>query len=81
MQKKLWDSIDSSLNKMDRWLKTNGLCVNPGKTKKMKFGSNSSIDYFAFGTSAQNTNVCKYLGNFVIRNLLSNFTLNMCAKN
>ena len=62
-------------------VKTNGLCVNPGKTQKIKFGSNFSIGYFVFGTSVQFTNVCKYLGIFLMRNLLSNFTLNMCAKN
>ena len=45
-------------------VKTNGLCVNQGKTQKIKFGSKFSIGYFAFGSSVQFTNVCKYLGNF-----------------
>ena len=37
-EKNCCDSFDSSLNKVDKWLKTNGLCVNPGKTQIMKFG-------------------------------------------
>ena len=79
-EKNCCDSFDSSLNKVDRWFKTNGLCVNPGKTQIMKFGDNFSKYYFAFGTTVQITNVCKYLGIFVDKKLLSNFTLNMSAK-
>ena len=41
----------------------------------MKFGSNFSKDYFAFGTSVQTTNVCKYLGILVDKNLT--FKLNV----
>ena len=63
-EKNCCDSFDSSLNKVDRWFKTNGLCVNPGKTQIMKFGNNFSKDYFAFGTTVQITNVCKYLTKF-----------------
>ena len=37
-EKNCCDSFDSSLNKVDRWFKTNGLCVNPDKTQIMKFG-------------------------------------------
>ena len=68
-EKNYCDSFDSSLNKKDRWFKMNGLCVNPGKTQMMKFGSNFSKDYFAFGISVQTTNLCKYLGIFVDKNL------------
>ena len=80
-EKNCCDNFDSSLNKMDRWFKTNGLCVNPGKTQIMKFGSNFSKDYFAFGTTVQITNVCKYLGIFVDMKLTSKFHIeHVCKK-
>ena len=78
-EKNCCDSFDSSISKMDRWFKTNGLCVNPGKTQIIKFGNNFSKDYFTFGTTVQITNVCKYLGIFVDKKLT--FKLHLCAKN
>ena len=65
---------------MDRWFKTNGLCVNPGKTQIMKFGKNFSKDYFAFGTTVQITNVCKYLGIFVDKKLTFKFHIEHACK-
>ena len=41
-EKNCCDSFDSSLNKVDRWFKTKGFCVNPGKTQIMKFGNDFS---------------------------------------
>ena len=72
-EKNCCDSFDSSLNKVDRWFRTNGLCVNPGKTQIMKFGNNFSKDYFAFRTTVQITNVCKYLGIFVDKKITFKF--------
>ena len=79
-RKKNCDSFDSSLNKVDRWLKTNGHCVNPGKTQIMKVERSFSKDYFAFGTSVQITNVCKYLGFFVDKNLTFRFHIEHVGK-
>ena len=80
-RKKICDSFDSSLNKVDRWFKINGLCVNPGKNQIMKFGSNFSKDYFALGTSVQITNVCNYLGFFIDEKLTFKFYIeHVCKK-
>ena len=80
-EKNCCDSFDSSLSKMDRWFKTNGLCVNLGKTQIMKFGNNFSKDYFAFGITVQITNVCKYLGIFVDKKLTFKFHFeHVCKK-
>ena len=45
-EKNCCDSFDSSLKKVDRCFKTNGLFVNPDKTQIMKFANNFSKDYF-----------------------------------
>ena len=80
-EKNCCDSFDSSLNKVDRWFKTNGLCVNPGKTQIMKFGKNFSKNYFAFGTTVQIANVRKYLGIFVDKKLSFKFHIeHVCKK-
>ena len=56
----------------------NGLCVNPDKTQIMKFGNNFSKEYFAFGTTVQITNVCKY---FVDKKLTFKFHIeHVCKK-
>ena len=48
---------------------------------KMKFGNNFSKDYFAFGTTVQITNVCKYLGIFVDKKLTFKFHIeHVCKK-
>ena len=66
---------------MDRWFKINGLSVSPGKTQIMKFGSNFSKEYFAFGTSVEITNVCKYLGFFIDEKLTFKFHIeHVCKK-
>ena len=47
----------------------------------MKFGKNFSKDYFAFGTTVQITNRCKYLGIFVDRKLVFKFHIeHVCKK-
>ena len=80
-EKNCCDSFDSSLNKVDRWFKTNGLCVSPGKTQIMKFGKNFSKDFFDFGTTVQITNLCKYLGIFVDKKLTFKFHIeDVCKK-
>ena len=61
-------------------VQTNGLCVNPGKTQIMKFGNKFSKDYFAFGTTEQITNVCKYLGIFVALKLTFKFHIEYVCK-
>ena len=80
-RKNCCDNFDSSLNKVDRWFKTNVLCVNPGKIQIKKFSSNFSKDYFAFGSKVQITNVCKYLGIFVDMKLTFKFHVeHVCKK-
>ena len=72
-EKNCCDSFDSWLNKVDKWFKTNRLCVNPGKTQIKKFGKNFSKVFLALGTTVQITNVCKCLGIFVDKKLTFKF--------
>ena len=47
----------------------------------MKFGNNSSKDYFVFGTTVQITKVCKCLGIFVDKKLTFKFYIeHVCKK-
>lgn len=71
---KFEDEINNSLHKIIYWLEQNNLVVNIGKTKIINFQNNNNntiknLDITYSGQSVEQTEVTKFLGIYIDRNL------------